>query len=34
MVLESNGHGVEVQRLWCEKVAVVVLESNCYGVGE
>jgi hypothetical protein len=32
MVLESNGYGVREQRLWCQRVTIIVLESNGYGV--
>jgi hypothetical protein len=32
MVLESNGYGVNKQRLWCWRVTVMMFESNGYGV--
>jgi hypothetical protein len=32
MMLESNGCHVEDIHLWCWRVAVMVLESNGYGV--
>jgi hypothetical protein len=32
MVPESNGYGVREQRLWCQRVTVMVSESDGYGV--
>jgi hypothetical protein len=32
MVLQSNGHGVREKRLWCQRVTVMVLQRNGYGV--
>jgi hypothetical protein len=34
MVSESNGDGVREKRLWCQRVTVMVLQSNGYGVTE
>jgi hypothetical protein len=32
MVLESNGHGVQEEQLWCCRVTLMVLESDGYSV--
>jgi hypothetical protein len=34
IVLESTDYCVSVQLLWCQKVKVMVLESDGYGVRE
>jgi hypothetical protein len=34
MVIESNGYVVRELWLWCQRVTVMVLDSNGYGVEE
>jgi hypothetical protein len=34
MMSESNGYGVREERLWCQRVTVMMLESKGYDVRE